>query len=253
MSSEANTIKVKIQNRRSTGAEWESQNPILLDGEIAIVRDGGETRLKVGDGVHNYNDLPFIDEPLRDLLSSELTIDLTGEISEAFKDGSWSKTDIVDVNNSDIATYVTRISLSDINKENKNPNVILRDTNGFEYKGNKRIEVDNIYFYSNAALSGCLVADFGSSETSVNIASEISDTLIIGSWSLTEVVDPANSNIAKYITKVSLTSMNSKKRSPDIFIKDENGFIIEALKRVGFDYAYIYSNEAISGKIITLF
>lgn len=247
------TLKMRIQNRHSTGVEWETVNPLLLDGEIAVVRINGETRLKIGDGVTYYNDLPFIDDPLRDSLSGELTIDLTGEISEAFKDGSWSKTDIVDVNNADIATYVTRISLSDIGKENKNPDVILRDTNGFEYKGNKRIEADNIYFYSNVALPGCLVADFGSSETSVNIVSEISETLTIGSWSLTEVVDPVNSNIAKYITKISLASMNSKKRLPDIFIKDENDFVVEALKRVGFDYAYIYSNEAISGKIIALF
>lgn len=247
------TLKMRIQNRHSTGVEWETVNPLLLDGEIAVVRINGETRLKIGDGVTYYNDLPFIDDPLRDSLSGELTIDLTGEISETFKDGSWSKTDIVDVNNAGVATYVTRMSLSDIGKENKNPDVILRDTNGFEYKGNKRIEADNIYFYSNAALSGCLVADFGNSETNVNIVSEISETLTIGSWSLTEVVDPVNSNIAKYITKISLASMNSKKRLPDIFIKDENDFIVEALKRVGFDYAYIYSNEAISGKIIALF
>lgn len=248
-----NTLEMRIQNRRSTGVEWETVNPLLLDGEIAVVRINGETRLKIGDGVTYYNDLPFIDDPLRDSLSGELTIDLTGEISEVFKDGFWSKTDIVDVDNADVAVYVTRISLADISKENKNPDVILRDANGFEYKGNKRIEADNIYFYSNAALPGCLVADFGNSETSVNIVSEISETLTIGNWSLTEVVDPVNSNIAKYITKISLASTNSKKRLPDIFIKDESDFVVEALKRVGFDYAYIYSNEAISGKIIALF
>jgi hypothetical protein len=247
------TLKMRIQNRHSTGVEWETVNPLLLDGEIAVVRINGETRLKIGDGVTYYNDLPFIDDPLRDSLSGELTIDLTGEISEVFKDGSWSKTDIVDANNANVAMYVTRISLSNIGKENKNPDVILRDINGFEYKGDKRIEADNIYFYSNTVLPGCLVADFGSSETTVNIVSEISETLTIGSWSLTEVVDPANSNIAKYITKISLASTNSKKRLPDIFIKDENNFIVEALKRVGFDYAYIYSNEAVSGKIIALF
>lgn len=246
------TLKMRIQNRHSTGVEWETVNPLLLDGEIAVVRIGNETRLKIGDGVTYYNDLPFIDDPLRNSLSSELTIDLTGEISETFKDGSWSRTDVVDINNSGIATYVTRVSLSDIGKEDKNPEIILRDTNGFEYNGNKRIEADSIYFYSNVALSGCLVADFGNSETVVDITSDVVDALSIGVWSLTEVVDPLNSGVAKYITKISLASINPEKKMPNIFIRDENGFIIEVLKRIGFDYAYIYANGAISGKIIAL-
>ena len=162
MSSEVNTIRVKVQNRRSTGAEWESQNPLLLDGEIAIVRDGSETRLKVGDGVHNYNNLPFIDEPLRNILPSKITTNLNGTVvdSAIYKDGMWSMTELVDPNNSNVSTYVTKVSLSDFNKENKNPKVLFRDTNGFEYKGSIRIEGDNIYLYSNVALSGHLIVEF---------------------------------------------------------------------------------------------
>ena len=162
MSDEVNTFKVKIQNRRSTGSEWESQNPLLLDGEIAIVRDGDETRLKVGDGINHYNDLSFIDEPLRNILLNEVTIDLNGTVinSAIYEDGVWSRTELVDPDNSNISIYVTRVSISNINRGGKNPNVLFRDTNGFEYEGTKRIEADNIYLYSNVALSGRLIVKF---------------------------------------------------------------------------------------------
>lgn len=254
MSGEENTLKVKIQNRRSTSAEWESQNPLLLDGEIAIVRDGDETRLKVGDGINNYNDLPFIDEHLRNILSNEITIDLNGAVidSAIYEDGAWSRTELVDSDNSDISKYVTRVSLSDMNKEDKNPNVLFRDINGFEYKGSKRIESENIYFYSNGALPGCLIIEFGSIEKNIDIATDISDVLEEGKWSLTSVVDSDNSGIAKYVTKISLTSLSSNKKTPQIFIKGEDNFIIDINKRIGFDYAYLYSNEVVSGKIIII-
>ena len=150
----------RISNRRDTEAEWELSNPILLDGEIIIVRTDNETRLKVGDGFKTYKELPFLDDHLRNLLTGEFIVDLTGEISESFKDGAWSPTNIVDNDNVDAALYVTRVSLSDFGKENSNPDVVLRDSNGFEYKGNKRIEADNIYFYSNVALPGRLIVKF---------------------------------------------------------------------------------------------
>lgn len=248
------TLKMRIQNRHSTGTEWEEANPLLLDGEMAVVRIDGETRLKIGDGVNYYNDLPFIDDPIRNLLSGEVSIDLTGEISEgnSFVEGLWSKTVNVDPNNSNVATYVTRVSLSNINKENKNPDVILRDIQGFEYKGNKRIETDSIYFYSNSTMIGNLIIDFGDTEKVVDISSNISETISEGSWSLTKNVDPSNTGIAKYITKVSIGSMNSKKKIPQIFIKDTNNFVFDINKRVGVDYAYLYSNYATDGKIIII-
>ena len=53
----------RIQWKRDTSANWTTNNPVLLDGEIIIVdTNAGETRFKVGDGVSTYTQLPFQDE-----------------------------------------------------------------------------------------------------------------------------------------------------------------------------------------------
>lgn len=63
----ANKIyNTRIKNKRDTSANWESKNPVLLNGEIAIVDTvSGETRFKIGDGTKKYTQLPFQDEIMR--------------------------------------------------------------------------------------------------------------------------------------------------------------------------------------------
>ena len=54
------SIDVRIKNKRDTDANWISKNPVLLDGEIVIVKDGnGNSRMKIGDGVSTYSQLPY--------------------------------------------------------------------------------------------------------------------------------------------------------------------------------------------------
>ena len=54
------SIDVRIKNKRDTDANWTSKNPILLDGEIVIVKDSnGNSRMKIGDGVSTYTQLPY--------------------------------------------------------------------------------------------------------------------------------------------------------------------------------------------------
>lgn len=48
----------RIQFRRDTLANWNSVNPILLEGEIGYVLDDPNLH-KMGDGVHTWNQLPF--------------------------------------------------------------------------------------------------------------------------------------------------------------------------------------------------
>lgn len=48
----------RIQFRRDTLANWNSVNPILLEGEIGYVLDDPNL-YKMGDGVHTWNQLPF--------------------------------------------------------------------------------------------------------------------------------------------------------------------------------------------------
>ena len=49
-----------IQLKRGTAARWAELNPMLEAGQPGFVTD--ENRLKIGDGVTLWNDLPYIGE-----------------------------------------------------------------------------------------------------------------------------------------------------------------------------------------------
>lgn len=51
-------MATKIQLRRDTAANWQSANPILMEGELGIVTDDPK-QYKVGDGVTAWNSLPL--------------------------------------------------------------------------------------------------------------------------------------------------------------------------------------------------
>ena len=56
-----------FQPKRKTAADWESENPILRDGEFGVVTDGSDGKwLKVGDGVTAWNSLPYKKGPKGD-------------------------------------------------------------------------------------------------------------------------------------------------------------------------------------------
>ena len=52
-----NILKTRIVLRNDIAANWTSNNPILLSGELGIESDTGY--FKTGDGKHNWNDLPY--------------------------------------------------------------------------------------------------------------------------------------------------------------------------------------------------
>ena len=65
-------FNVRIGMKRDTAANWEQNNPVLLNGEIIIVDTAsGEVRFKVGDGTKLYKQLPFSDEAVRALISAK--------------------------------------------------------------------------------------------------------------------------------------------------------------------------------------
>ena len=73
------TLNTRVKHKRDTSANWTSNNPVLLDGEIILVDTAnGELRFKVGDGTKAYTQLPFTDEPLRTLIPTA-TSDLTND------------------------------------------------------------------------------------------------------------------------------------------------------------------------------
>ena len=63
---------LRIQNKRDTAANWETNNPVLLNGELIIVdTNAGDTRFKIGNGSKTYTQLPFQDEGLYSVLSGK--------------------------------------------------------------------------------------------------------------------------------------------------------------------------------------
>ena len=61
------TLTAKIQLRRDTSANWTSNNPILLAGEVAFTSDvfytsTDQQRFKIGDGVQTWTQLDYVPE-----------------------------------------------------------------------------------------------------------------------------------------------------------------------------------------------
>lgn len=48
----------RIKNKYDTAANWTSNNPILLAGEIAIESD--TNLIKIGNGTSHWNDLAYV-------------------------------------------------------------------------------------------------------------------------------------------------------------------------------------------------
>ena len=54
----AHTIKTTFKLRRGTAQRWTEVNPLLAQGEPGFEYD--TNKLKIGDGIHYWNDLPYI-------------------------------------------------------------------------------------------------------------------------------------------------------------------------------------------------
>lgn len=63
------TIKSRILIKNGTASNWSTQNPILMKGELGIEID--TRKVKVGDGVTNYNSLKYLNVPYDDLFGSD--------------------------------------------------------------------------------------------------------------------------------------------------------------------------------------
>lgn len=61
---------VRIQLRRDSEQNWLNNNPVLLCGEVAVSFAENQTRLKIGDGVSMYSDLPFVTDANNDPISA---------------------------------------------------------------------------------------------------------------------------------------------------------------------------------------
>ena len=56
----SDSYNTRIKLKRDTEENWTSKNPILLDGEMIIVKtNDGKIRKKIGDGVKKFSELPY--------------------------------------------------------------------------------------------------------------------------------------------------------------------------------------------------
>ena len=72
-----NFKKIRIQHKGETEANWLQSSLIPLENEIIIYEPDDTysySRIKIGDGVTNVNDLPFITKGLDEALKEEKTI-----------------------------------------------------------------------------------------------------------------------------------------------------------------------------------
>lgn len=84
-------INGRMKQKRDTAANWETKNPVILNGEIVLVdTNAGELRAKIGDGVKKYLQLPFSDEVLRNLITDKANkSDIPTKVSELTNDSNF--------------------------------------------------------------------------------------------------------------------------------------------------------------------
>ena len=57
-------LDARLKLKTDTEINWENNNPIILDGEIIVVKNSStaDQRIKIGNGVDRYLDLPFLND-----------------------------------------------------------------------------------------------------------------------------------------------------------------------------------------------
>lgn len=70
-------INSRLQNKIDTTENWESNNPVLLNGEIGLEKSAEGIKIKVGDGVTQWNSLEYYGG----------TVDLSNYATKEYVDG----------------------------------------------------------------------------------------------------------------------------------------------------------------------
>lgn len=82
------TIQATVKNRTDTATNWTQKNPVLAEGEIIVVQtSAGETRLKIGDGVKTFTQLPYTDEQIYNNVVTSVN-GQTGNVTLDIPDGT---------------------------------------------------------------------------------------------------------------------------------------------------------------------
>lgn len=94
------TIQATVKNRTDTAANWTQKNPVLAEGEIIVVQtSAGETRLKIGDGIKTFTQLPYTDEQIYNNVvtsvngqTGDVTLDVSGGAGTSIQ-SDWNQND----------------------------------------------------------------------------------------------------------------------------------------------------------------
>ena len=65
------TMKSRLVLRNGTSEQWAEANPVLLKGELGVEND--TNRFKIGDGITAWDELPYSDKEVRDLIEDAKT------------------------------------------------------------------------------------------------------------------------------------------------------------------------------------
>lgn len=86
-------MSARIQLRRGSAAFWESENPTLRLAEPGVeTRPGYPAKLKIGDGVTPWNELPYSPTTVSTPGEGEIPVDLESHVNDptphpAYDDG----------------------------------------------------------------------------------------------------------------------------------------------------------------------
>lgn len=76
----SNTIQVTLQIRHDQKDDWVARNPVLAEGELALETDPSNANsflLKIGDGVRNWEHLPYLNKFDASYFSKTVNGDIT--------------------------------------------------------------------------------------------------------------------------------------------------------------------------------
>lgn len=77
-------INSRLQNKIDTTENWESNNPVLLNGEIGIEKlSDGNKKIKIGDGENSWSNLPYVEGDSSASSDEFVTLDTTQTIAGA--------------------------------------------------------------------------------------------------------------------------------------------------------------------------
>ena len=255
MSDKTKTFSTRIKSKRDTSANWESANPVLLNGEKIIVdTSAGEVREKIGDGVKTYSQLPFTDEKIRGLItekadevelerlkyygdpdivpsdSSYFTVNSTGETITGLTDTGKTQTELVipyEINGVEITTLYSGVGYDE-------PQSILAGSSV-----TKVVVPNSVTTFGRGAFYICSLL------TSINIPNNV---ISIGDYVFYGCTSLASINIPNSVTSIRDGAFESCNSLKSVKLPDS----ITSIGVSAFQYCYALTSIEIGNSVTSI-